>query len=942
MDKNRTSIKPIVNYNTTVVIKAIALSALILGSIIAVAGTTIPGLFGGNNAAWAGTFPGNNGKIAFVSTRDANNAEIYVMNADGTAPTRLTTDPTATPFVDEQPSWSADGSKIAFRSTRGGGGIYVMNADGTGITRIADGREPSLSPDGSKIAFTSADNDIYLMNADGTGVKQLTTDPAQDTKPSWSPDGSKIAFTSGRVDDDTTTDTDIYVMNAADGSGVIRLTNDPVNNLGANDVASSWSPDGSRIAFQSNRGFIPPEIYSMKADGTDLQRLTNNGILDVEPSWSPDGSKIAFQTNRDGNLEIYSIKAADGTDITRLTNNAASDTEPDWGTHISDTTPPTVVNTDPANEGTNVLVSTDVRATFSEPMDGTTITPTTFTVAIDGTGSGPISATVSYNPTDNTAKLHPSSPLAYSTTYKATVTQGVKDAAGNSMAADYSWKFTTGAAPNQPPTANAGSDQTVNEGDSVTLDGSASSDPDGTIVSYAWKQIAGPAVTLSDPKAQKPTFTAPDVDSAGATLTFGLTVTDNGGATSTQADTVNINVNNVVVNQPPTANAGSDQTVSEGQAVQLDGSGSKDPEGDTLTYAWTQTAGPSVTLSDASSAAPTFTAPNVGPDGDTLTFKLAVDDGNGHTASDTVDIGVQNVNQAPKANAGADQTVNEGTKVLLDGSASSDPDGDTLTYAWTQIAGTAATLNGATTATPSFTAPDVGSAGDILTFELTVNDGNGHTASDTVDIVVKDVPPPPDTTPPETTIVSAIDGNNKDVPKGGTTTSSVIAFKFSSPDSDVAKFQCSLDGAKLIDCTSPQSYKNLALGPHTFGVIAIDKAGNADKSPATWSWSVKHDTSLTLTKTGKETKTSYGVTGTLLDVSDKSPLAGKTITIKTFDSSGTEVKELRKTVTTAKDGTYLTTMTKPTKAGAYTVQSFFDGTSEYNKSKSTSISLSIK
>ena len=105
--------------------------------------------------------------------------------------------------------------------------------------------------------------------------------------------------------------------------------------------------------------------------------------------------------------------------------------------------------------------------------------------------------------------------------------------------------------------ANAGSDQTVDEGSAVTLDGSGSSDPDDGIASYLWEQTDGTAVTLSNPTAAKPTFTAPNFVSGNNMLTFRLTVTDNGSQST--GDTVTITVSDV--NQPPIANAGSDQTI---------------------------------------------------------------------------------------------------------------------------------------------------------------------------------------------------------------------------------------------------------------------------------------------------------------------------------------------------------------------------------------------
>ena len=174
-------------------------------------------------------------RIAFASDRDGN-WEIYVMNADGTAQTRLTNDAAD----DQNPAWSPDGSKIAFQSDRYGSGyrIYVMNADGTAQTRLTGvgyDENPAWSPDGSKIAFHTRGGgsaEIHVMNADGTGQTRLTNNwPIQDFAPSWSPGGSKIAFVSDRDGDD-----EIYVMNA-DGTGQTNLTNDP-----AIDHSPAWSP----------------------------------------------------------------------------------------------------------------------------------------------------------------------------------------------------------------------------------------------------------------------------------------------------------------------------------------------------------------------------------------------------------------------------------------------------------------------------------------------------------------------------------------------------------------------------------------------------------------------------------------------------------------------------------------------------------------------------
>jgi PKD domain len=291
---------------------------------------------------------------------------------------------------------------------------------------------------------------------------------------------------------------------------------------------------------------------------------------------------------------------------------------------------------------------------------------------------------------------------------------------------------------NVAPTANAGLDQLVNEGTVVTLDGSGSTDLGGDPLTYTWQQIGGPPVTLSDAHSVQPSFTAPFVGRDGATLTFELTVDD--GAVTT-VDVMNIAVQSV--NTPPVANAGPDQLVDEEGVVPLDGSSSYDPDSEPLSYLWKQISGPPVSLSDPSSRQSPFTAPLVGPNGATLTFELTVDDG-AVTNADVVNIFVRNVNTRPVANAGSDQTVDEGAVVTLDGSGSYDPDMDPLSYLWEQTAGPQVTdVSDATSAQIAFTAPLVGRDGAIFTFQLTVNDGMLSSPPAVVNIRVKNVNHPP-------------------------------------------------------------------------------------------------------------------------------------------------------------------------------------------------------
>ncbi|WP_136590991.1 PKD domain-containing protein [Salinigranum halophilum] len=187
---------------------------------------------------------------------------------------------------------------------------------------------------------------------------------------------------------------------------------------------------------------------------------------------------------------------------------------------------------------------------------------------------------------------------------------------------------------NQPPTADAGDDRTVDEGTTVELNASGSTDPDGEIVTHEWTQTAGPSVELSSEFADRPTFTAPAVD-AETTLTFEVQARDGNGGTDTDSVTVTV----TPTNDPPTADAGDDQTADAALTVELDASDSTDPNGDELSYAWRQVAGAGVTLSDADTATPSFTAPT-GDSRLVLVFEVEVDDGS-RTDTDTVEVTVE-------------------------------------------------------------------------------------------------------------------------------------------------------------------------------------------------------------------------------------------------------------------------------------------------------------
>ena len=262
-------------------------------------------------------------QIAFASNRDGD-FEIYVMNADGSNQTQLTSNN----VNDDKPSWSKDGSRIAWETELDGDfEIFVMDADGSNQRQITDNDVndwgPSWNPDGSMIAFHSdedGDVELFTMNADGTNRQQVTFNGAgvTDRSPTWSPDGREL----------------IYYSNETGGREIMRINLDTgvTRRLTSNafyDGQPDWSLNGTGVIFGSTQQDSDSEIYIMRVDGTNVTRLTNSPGTDDDPVWSPDGRQVAFESERSGNFDIC-IMNADGSDPICVTDNPATDWSPDW------------------------------------------------------------------------------------------------------------------------------------------------------------------------------------------------------------------------------------------------------------------------------------------------------------------------------------------------------------------------------------------------------------------------------------------------------------------------------------------------------------------------------------------------------------------------------------------------------------------------------------
>lgn len=262
-----------------------------------------------------GSIPPSGGLIGGLTGRIAfdNHDEVWTINADGTGLKQLTD----SPANDFDPSWSPDGTLIAFRSERNGEPeIWLMDIDGTDQRRLTAGFSPAWSPDGSLIAFAGpagSNGGLTLIRPDGTGLRQLP-DAAGGEYPSWSPDGTRIAFNSNLSGEH------VMYITEADGSKVTELSS------AGEGWQVDWSSDGNLILFTSHRDNTNnyTDVYVMRPGGSDIRRLTHQ--LAYTPAWSPDGEHIVFSAPG-----LY-VMNADGTGVSAIpTPGLSGETAlPDW------------------------------------------------------------------------------------------------------------------------------------------------------------------------------------------------------------------------------------------------------------------------------------------------------------------------------------------------------------------------------------------------------------------------------------------------------------------------------------------------------------------------------------------------------------------------------------------------------------------------------------
>ena len=504
-----------------------------------------------------------------------------------------------------------------------------------------------------------------------------------------------------------------------DGVQILDIT-DPSAITAADSITAALELDGAwGITTFESGGSTYAAVASSVEDGVQILDITDPSAITAADSIGDDGTLVLNDprgiTTFESGGSTYAAVAAPGDDgvqildITDPSNVTAADSIDDDGTLVLDG--PRGITTFESGGSTYAAVTSFVE----DGIQILDITDPSNVTAADSIGD------------DGTLVLDGAWGI---TTFKS----------GGSTYAAVTAAFDNGVqilrlADNIPPAVEAGADQEVAEGTTVTLSGTATDADTGDTLTYSWTHDSALPVTIAGSDSASASFTAPNV-ADNTTITVTLTVND--GIVDV-SDTLQVNITDSP-NSPPEVEAGDDQEVAEGAAVSLSGTATDDDPEDTLTYSWTHDGALPVTITGSDSLSASFTAPNVAAN-TTITVTLTVNDGT-VDASDTLQVNItDSPNSPPEVGAGADQEVAEGAVVSLSGTATDDDPEDTLTYSWTHDGALPVTITGSDSASASFTAPNV-AANTTITVTLTVNDGTVD-VSDTLQVNITDSPNSP-------------------------------------------------------------------------------------------------------------------------------------------------------------------------------------------------------
>ena len=592
-----------------------------------------------------------------------------------------------------------------------------------------------------------------------------------------------------------------------------------------------WVPAADTITVLVNAAPPPPNIPPAANAGTDITITlpTNNTNLNGSASTDIDGTIGSYVWTMVSGPAQFTIAnpAAASTALMNLVQGTYSfrlQVTDNGGLSDDDTVNVTVNAAPPppsiapvANAGADINITlpvdyTTLDGSASSDADGTIITYTWAKI------SGPSQFTI-VNPGVATTNITNLAQGTYSFRLLVTDNSGATDD-------DTVIVTVTGAAPppNQPPVAYAGSDVTITlPTNSATLNGNGSSDPDGTISSYSWTKISGPATyTITTPGAASTTVTGLVQGVYG----FRLLVTDNSGATDDDTMVITVNAAPPPPNQAPNAYAGADATITlPTNSTSLNGSGSSDPDGTISSYSWTKISGPaSFAIADAAAASTTVSNLAQG----SYSFRLVVTDNYGAADDDTmvitVNTGAPPPNQPPVAFAGVDINLTLPTNVTtLNGSGSSDPDGTINSYSWTRISGPAQyTIANASDASTALSNLVQGT----YSFSLVVTDNNGATDADTVIVTVNAAIPPPNQAP----VCYAGGDMIMILPTNST---SLNGTGSSDPDGTISSYSWTkISGPAQFTIADPAAATTaligLAQGTYSFSLVVTDNLGATD------------------------------------------------------------------------------------------------------------------